>query len=254
MPQLLAAVFAHPDDEVFSMGGTIVRHLARGGAFALFCATPGDAGGSSGLAVSSSEELGAIRTAELVEALRILGASSDVALGGRRDGALAQADTDQLVGDVVRFLRERRPQVVVTFGPEGAPTGHRDHRAISRAATAAFFLAGRASEYPEQLGDGGLVPHAPDRLYYITWPDPPPDVPNRHEGTPATARVDTTATHATELRAFLAHRSQLDHRAAFERESLTPTEDFALVSGTPQPSALADDLFAGLGPGPALTL
>ena len=239
----LAAVFAHPDDEVFSMGGTIALHT-RGGAFSLFCATPGDAGRASGLPIASPEELGAVRRAELIEGLRVLGAS-DVVFGGRRDGALGQADADALVGDVVRFLRERRPDVVVTFGPEGAPTGHRDHRAISRAATAAFFLAARASEYPEQLA-AGLAPHAAARLYYVTWPPPPLDLPNRHEGVPATARVDTRATHDVELRSFFAHRSQRDSLDAFRRECLTPTEDFALIAGTPQPAAEVATLFEGL--------
>jgi LmbE family N-acetylglucosaminyl deacetylase len=248
MPHTLAAVFAHPDDEVFSMGGTIALHTRRGGSFAVFCATPGDAGGRSGLPVTSRAELGALRRAELVEALRVLGAS-DVVFGDRADGALPEADADRLVGDIVRFLRERRPDVVVTFGPEGAPTGHRDHRAISRAATAAFLVAGRSTEYAEQLAEG-LAPHSADRLYYASWPTPPLDQANRHEALPATACIDTRATHDVELRAFLAHRSQLDHIGPFRRDSLTPTEDFTLVTGAAQPRPIVDDLFAGL-PEPA---
>jgi LmbE family N-acetylglucosaminyl deacetylase len=244
MPPTLAAVFAHPDDETFSMGGTVALHGRRGGAFSLYCATSGDAGRASGLPLSSRAEVGAARRVELAAALAVLGAG-DVVVGDYADGQLPEADADRLVGDVVRFLRERRPAVVVTFGPEGAPTGHRDHRAISRAATAAFFLAARATEYPEQLA-AGLAPHAARRLYYITWAPPPAHVPNRHEGTPVTARVDTAATHGLELQAFLAHRTQLDSLEAFRRDCLTPTEDFALVAGTPQPAPLVDDLFAGL--------
>lgn len=247
MPHTLVAVFAHPDDEVFAMGGTIARHTARGGRFALYCATAGEAGGASGLPVASREELGAVRRAELIEGLRVLGAS-DVVFGGRPDGALGAADADQLVGDIVRFLRERRPHIVVTFGPEGAPTGHPDHRAISRAATAAFFLAARTSEYPEQLA-AGLRPHAAARLYYVTWPAPPLDRPNRHEGIPATTRIGSPATHDAELRSFMAHRSQRDHLESFKRDCLTPTEDFALVAGPPEPSGDAGDLCAGLPAG-----
>ena len=41
--------------------------------------------------------------------------------------------------------------MILTFGPEGAPTGHRDHRAMSRVATAAFFLSGLRTAYPDQL-------------------------------------------------------------------------------------------------------
>jgi hypothetical protein len=80
----------------------------------------------------------------------------------------------------------------------------------------------------------------------VTWPDPPADALNRHEGVPAAARIATADTHAVELRAFAAHRSQLDFLESFRRDCLTTTEDFALVAGTPQPAAIVGDLFAGL--------
>lgn len=228
------------------MGGTIARHTRRGDPFALYCATDGDAGRASGLPVSSPAELAALRRLELDAALAVLGAAADPVRGGHPDGRLPEVDTDALVGEIVRFLRVRRPRVVVTFGPEGAPTGHRDHRAICRAATAAYFLAARRSEYPEQLADG-LAPHTAARLYYVSWAPPAPGSPIRHESVPATVAVDTTATHDVELRAFHAHRSQRVHEAAFRRDCLTSTEDYALVAGQPQPAPLVDDLFAGLG-------
>jgi LmbE family N-acetylglucosaminyl deacetylase len=170
-----------------------------------------------------------------------------VTFGAYPDGKLPEADTDHLVGEIVRFIREQRPTVLVTFGPEGAPTGHRDHRAISRAATAAYFLAARASEYPEQLA-AGLAPHAAARLYYVSW-TPTAGARPPHESVPPTVAVDTAVTHAIEHRAFLAHRTQLDHIASFERDCLTPTEDFALVHGVVQPVEMASGLFEGLGEG-----
>src|SRR3954465_1931284 len=130
----LSAVFAHPDDETFSIAGTVASLVRRGVDCALFCATDGDAGRASGMVVGSREELGRVRRRELQEAARAIGFAT-VVTPGYADGALGAADQDALVGDVVRFLRERRPDVVVTFGPEGAPNLHRDHRAISRAAT-----------------------------------------------------------------------------------------------------------------------
>src|ERR671939_1205939 len=117
----LAAAFAHPDDETFSMAGTLRRYADRGVACALYCATDGDAGRASGVPVGSREELGRLRRAELLEAARILGIQ-EVVSGGHPDGALGTAlDQDQLVGEVVGFLRRVRPDVLVTFGPEGAP-------------------------------------------------------------------------------------------------------------------------------------
>src|SRR5688572_15718510 len=162
----LAAVFAHPDDETFAIGGTLARYSGDGVRCALYCATDGDAGQSSGIPVSSPDELAALRREELRTAGRILGVRT-LERGGHRDGALAAADPDVVIGEIVRLLRRERPEVVITFGPEGAPTRHRDHRAISRLATAAVLLAGTRTAYPEQLA-GGLAPHRAGRLCYVT--------------------------------------------------------------------------------------
>ncbi|MFL5575983.1 MAG: PIG-L deacetylase family protein [Gemmatimonadaceae bacterium] len=246
MPSL-AAVFAHPDDETFSIAGTVSALSRAGVACSLFCATDGDAGRASAVAVASREELGRRRRAELLEAARILG-FDPVVTAGYPDGRLAAVDQDELVGRVVRFLRERRPDVVVTFGPEGAPNRHSDHRAISRAATAAYFLAGLPTAYPEQLGagdGGGLATHAPARLFYVTWPPPAPGDPGPF-GLPPAVRVDVRGALETKRAAFTAHRTQHDHRAEFERVGLRPEEWFALASGVAVPAGRDGTLFAGL--------
>src|SRR5688572_7444220 len=130
MTRAIAAIFAHPDDEVFSIGGTIARYAGDGVRCDLYCATDGDAGRASGVAVSSRQDLGARRRAELEAGARILGFES-LQFGGFPDGALAAADPDIVIGEIVGFLRRRKPTIVITFGPEGAPNAHRDHRAIS---------------------------------------------------------------------------------------------------------------------------
>ncbi|HEX5830186.1 MAG TPA: PIG-L family deacetylase, partial [Gemmatimonadaceae bacterium] len=183
----LCAVFAHPDDETFSMGRTLARYADAGVACHLFCATDGDAGRDSGLGTTSRDELGRRRRAELAAAARVLGIRS-VHAAGHPDGTLPNVDADLLTGEIVRFLRLHRPQVVVTFGPEGAPNTHRDHRALSRAATAAHFLAGLSTAFPAQRSEGA-EPHQPARLYYVSWPRPTPGAPIQVEAVPATARV-----------------------------------------------------------------
>ena len=243
MPSL-AAVFAHPDDETFAMGGTALHYAARDVVCHLFCATDGDAGQSSGMPVGSRAELGTIRRRELQEAARLLG-FRDPRLGAHPDGRLKTLDADVLVGEVVDFLRQCRPRVVVTFGPEGAPNGHADHRAISRATTAAFFLAGLPTAYPEQLA-AGRAPHRPGRLYYVTWEPPRPDSPDPLHGVPPTARIDVARWDDTKRAAFRIHATQRIHEAHFERVAMTPCEAFALAAGIPQPSPLVDDLFAGM--------
>lgn len=244
MPRSLAAIFAHPDDETFGCGGTLARYAAAGVRCALFCATDGDGGRSSGVPVESRLHLGRLRREELHAAAAVLGVGA-VRTPGHPDGGLADVDADRLVGEVVRFLRAERPEVVLTFGPEGAPNTHRDHRAISRAATAAFHLAGLATAYPEQQADA-LAPWRPARLYYATWPEPAPGDELQAQGVPATARLDVAAFIPQERAAFEAHRTQHDLRDRFERMAVGDAEWFALAGGEPQPRAMVDDLFEGL--------
>jgi LmbE family N-acetylglucosaminyl deacetylase len=239
----LACVFAHPDDETFSVGGTLASAAAVGIRSDLFCATDGDAGKTSGIPVSSRAELATIRRAELAAAARILGIGA-LATPGHGDGMLRDVDPDRLVGEIVLFLRTHRPGVVVTFGPEGAPTGHRDHRAISRAATAAYFLAGLPTEYAEQLRE--VEPFSPARLYYVAWEPPPADADLRLQSVPATVCIDVTAHLDTKRQAFLAHATQRQHQEHFERLALKNAEWYALAAGAPQPRAVTDSLFEGL--------
>jgi LmbE family N-acetylglucosaminyl deacetylase len=240
----LAAIFAHPDDEVFSIGGAIARYTAAGVRCDLYCATDGDAGRASGVAVRSREELAARRRAELEEGARMLGFDS-LRFGGFPDGALGAADPDLVIGQIVECLRRWKPQVVLTFGPEGAPNSHRDHRAISRLATAAFFAARIPTLYPEQIA-AGLPPHAAARLFYVAWPPPSPGAELSAMSLPITAAVDIRAFHATKRASFLVHATQRDHLARFELLGLTPTEGFHLAAGQPQSAPVIQDLFEGL--------
>ena len=244
MTRAIAAIFAHPDDEVFSIGGTIARYAGEGVRCDLYCATDGDAGRASGVAVRSRTELAVRRRTELVEGARILGVAG-IRHGGFADGELATVDPDALIGQIVEQLRRWRPQVVITFGPEGAPNTHRDHRAISRAATAAFFAARVPTMYPDQV-DAGLDPHAAARLFYIAWPPPPAGTELPAMSLPITAEIDIRPYQEMKRASFLAHATQRDHMARFEELGLTATEAYHLAAGTTQPGAVIDDLFAGI--------
>jgi LmbE family N-acetylglucosaminyl deacetylase len=239
----ITAVFAHPDDETFATGGTLAKYVEQGARCSLYSATDGDAGRSSGIPVSSRAELGVIRRAELEAACAALGVGT-LECGGFPDGALAAADPERVMSDIVALLRRERPQVVLTFGPEGAPTGHLDHRAICRLATSAVLLAGTTTAYPEQL-EAGLSPHRPQRLCYVTWPVPGPGEAPRKEGQPRQLCIPVARWHPRKLEAFFAHRTQLDHEAYFRREAMPPSEDYFVALGAPAPAG-ADDLFAGL--------
>jgi LmbE family N-acetylglucosaminyl deacetylase len=241
---VLSGLFAHPDDETFSAGGTFAKYADAGVRCTIFCATDGDAGKTSGLHVASKRDLAVLRRKELAEAARLLGVDS-VESAGLPDGGLATVDHDALIGQIVRHLRRERPQVVIAFGPEGAPNTHQDHKGMSRAATAAFFLAGRRTTYPDQL-ENGLQPHSASRLFYITWPEPRPGATLQTEGVPATARIDVRQFRATELAAWRAHASQQALQQRFDEYAATDEELFALAAGAAQPEPMITDLFAGL--------
>ena len=198
--------------------------------------------------MESRETLERIRREELARAARVLGLAT-VRCGGHADGALGAVDADLLVGEIVETLRETRPDVVVTFGPEGAPTAHRDHRAISRAATAAYFLAGNPSAYAEQLA-GGREPWAPARLLYATWKTPPDGVSVKVHGLPVDVVVNVEAHLARKRSAFLEHATQRQHEASFEKLAMSRGEAYALAAGNPFPrradGGVARDLFEGL--------
>ena len=168
----LMAVLAHPDDESLGVGGTLAKYASEGVQVFLLTATRGDGGRYRGLDSRDPrhpgpEALAKIREAELREAAARLGVR-EVSLLDYHDRQLAHANAEQAVGDIVGHLRRVRPDVVVTFGPEGA-YGHPDHIAISQLTTAAIIAAGN----PEFAGDRAAMaarPHSVSKLYYLAWP------------------------------------------------------------------------------------
>ena len=72
----------------------------------------------------------------------------EVSLLDYHDQDLDRADSREAVGRVAAHLRRCRPDVVVTFGPDGA-YGHPDHIAISQFTTAAIVAAADAGADPD---------------------------------------------------------------------------------------------------------
>lgn len=159
MGRTLAGVWAHPDDECYAMFGSVVRH-GTDPRFRLVVlhATDGDAGEIAPGVPTTREGLGAWRRAEDVAAWRALGTEPDRHVWlGHGDGRLAEVGAG-LVDEVADFLRAERPDVVLTFGPDGV-TGHPDHVAIGAATEAAFHRVraeGAADGGAARDDDGGL--------------------------------------------------------------------------------------------------
>lgn len=166
-PRRLLAVLAHPDDESLGFGGTLAKYAADGVDVSLVTATRGDQGRYRGLSRTDPRHPGAsalaeIREQELRAAAAVLGLT-DVRVHDYGDSRLDAADPATVVDTLVAHVRAIRPDVVVTFGPDGA-YGHPDHIAISQFTTAAVMAAADPG-----VSTGG-APHAAAKLYYLAWP------------------------------------------------------------------------------------
>ena len=175
----LLAVFAHPDDESFGMGGTLSLYAARGYRVELICATRGEAGEISDPSLATPETLAEVREIELRCAARSMGIRPPIFLDYRDSGmkgtpendhprSLHQADRIEAVGKVAMHLREIRPDVVVTFEPGGG-YGHPDHIAIHQITVAAVAAAADPAQYPTQIA-AGLSPYRVPKFYYTALP------------------------------------------------------------------------------------
>jgi LmbE family N-acetylglucosaminyl deacetylase len=167
------AVLAHPDDESLGVGGTLARYAAEGIETVLVTATLGQRGRYRGYPPGHElhpgpAALGGIREAELQAAARVLGIRELILLG-YGDQELDRADPHEARARIAQALRRTRPDVVVTFGPDGG-YGHPDHVAISQLTTAAIVTAADASFTAGHAV--ALPPHAVSKLYYMAMPEP----------------------------------------------------------------------------------
>jgi len=178
-PRRLLVAFAHPDDESFGPAGTIIHYASQGVAVHAICATRGEAGSVDPELLAGYRSLAELRTQELRCAARCLGLTglhildyADSGMEGapenQNPACLFQAPLEEVVGKIVRLVRQIRPQVVITFGPSGGYF-HPDHVKMHQAATLAFTAAGDAARFPDQFADG-LQPYQPQKLYYTVFP------------------------------------------------------------------------------------
>jgi LmbE family N-acetylglucosaminyl deacetylase len=160
----LLAVLAHPDDESLGNGGMLVKYAAEGVKTHLVTATRGEQGWFADPDdYPGPEELGRIREAELRSAGEVLGLH-EISFLDYRDGELAGADHDEVVGKIVDHIRRVRPHVVVTFDQNGL-YGHPDHIAICHLTTAAVAAAAD----PDYAGSSERTAYSVPKLYYMAW-------------------------------------------------------------------------------------
>ena len=152
-------MLAHPDDESLGFGGTLAKYAAEGVEVFLVTATRGDGGRYHGHRPGDSQHPGAgplaeIRETELRAAAAVLGVRQ-VSLLDYQDQQLDSAEPGAAISSIADHIRRIQPDVVVTFGPDGA-YGHPDHIAICQFTTAAIVSAADASV---------------SKLYYLAWPE-----------------------------------------------------------------------------------
>lgn len=226
----LCAVFAHPDDESFSSGGTLARYADQGVELTLITVTSGEAG-EVGSAPVDKKALAAWREEELRQAAAVLGIQH-VRLLGLPDGGLTDRNDDLLVA-LREALQEIRPQVVLTEDVQGI-TGHPDHIAVTQTLLRAV----------DDLGGSG-----PLKLYEHVLPQSiaPPGL----HATPddyITTTLDVEPWRERMLAALQAHRSQVSGETLERfRGFPAPWRDHYVCVRTHVPILIPEaDLFAGV--------
>ena len=171
MPPRILLVFAHPDDESFVAAGLSRRYADAGAHVALVTATRGEAGSRGDPPLCTEEELPALRESELREAAGFLGIS-DIHFLDYRDRHLAEAKPEIIREQLVKIIRQHRPQVVVTYDLNGGH-GHADHVAISRFTMDAVNAAADPRWHPA-VGAARVVQRILWTPPVLAWDDPPP--------------------------------------------------------------------------------
>ena len=239
----LMCITAHPDDEAGNFGGSLRLYRDRGVETCVVCLTPGQAATHRGGA-KSDRELAELRRQEFATSCEILRVSQPVVLD-YPDGQLHRQELNRVVYDLTLHIRNFRPQVLLTFGPEGGVTGHPDHSMAGIFATLAFHWAGRANRYADQL-ETGIKPHRAQKLYHATAEFA---LPNRPPITfaPPTTIIEIGSHLETKIAAFKAHKTQSPLWTLFEDNARKhgPREMFHLAASVKPAAQLSEtDLFA----------
>jgi N-acetyl-1-D-myo-inositol-2-amino-2-deoxy-alpha-D-glucopyranoside deacetylase len=294
----LLLVHAHPDDESIGTGVTMAKYVAEGAAVTLVTCTLGEEGEVlvpelEHLGAEHEDRLGPHRIGELHNAMAALGVTDYLRLGGdfrfrdsgmkwegglavprdeNRPGTFWTTDLLTSANELVSIIRDRRPQVLITYDEVGA-YGHPDHIQAHRVAMYAYLLAA-VPTYRTDLGE----PWAVRRVLWTansetrmregiralraagdttTWEGVDPDVAG---SLPMTVPDEVIAAEINEpghvdakIAALRAHPTQIAHDSWFFTATETiddfwAVEHYRLAAGEPFPDSdkWASDLFLGL--------
>ncbi|MGH2402200.1 MAG: PIG-L family deacetylase [Candidatus Limnocylindria bacterium] len=262
---------AHPGDEAFGFGGAIASAAASGAYVVVVCVTRGwfDArlsvasplpGGKNRDVKTDAinwRNIDTVREDELRRSVALLGVRV-VRMLDYAEGDLDREDFDLLVGRIVEPIRMHRPEVILSFGPDGV-TGDTDHVIVSRAVRAAYDRAAEPLAYEDDLEEDQVAWRAA-KLYDLVVPPSAvaalgDRLPAEGYGSPVEATVALELGELAQLKlaAITRHVSQTGSAGPFHdwgserREAWLGTEHYRLAASALPVSADGEaSLFDGL--------
>jgi LmbE family N-acetylglucosaminyl deacetylase len=198
-PKRALSIHAHPDDQEFTVAGTLARWAREGSEIVTVCLTRGDAGSNRFTpAEMTRPRLAEIREDEQRAACRVLGIK-DVVFLDYEDGVLTPSI--DMRRDLTRLIRRYRPEAVVCGDPtmrfyRNRYMNHPDHRVAADVALDAVFPSAETRFiFPELLAEG-LPPHHVREVWL-------------HGSAHSDTFVDIGSTLAVKIQALREHRSQM---------------------------------------------
>ena len=199
-PQIAMSIQAHPDDQDFTVAGTLAKWAKAGCKVISVFITSGDSGSNDVTkGADYKAELARLRETEQLEANKTLGIQQTVFLhypDGELEPSLA------LRKDLTRVIRQYKPDVVLSGNPEAWFYGneyvnHPDHRAAAQAACEAVFPSAGTRLVFTDLLEAGYEPHNVKRLYI-------------HGSEKSDTWIDISETIDIKIEALQKHVSQVD--------------------------------------------
>jgi len=245
-------IVAHPGDEAFGFGGAIAQSASMGAYVVVVCATRGrfdprllekpPAPGGRNRHYSNPvvwRNLDTVREDEMRRSVALLGVNVLRALDYAEE-SLSTVNQQELRGRLVEPIRMHRPEVILTFGPDGV-TGDTDHIAVSQAASDAFELAAEPLAYEDDIEEDQVAWRAA-KLYHLAVPPnqltPLGSMTPRHYGTAAgsdTLTLELGDLARLKLAAISRHVSQTGSEGPFHdwtpemRDGFLATEHYRLA-------------------------
>jgi LmbE family N-acetylglucosaminyl deacetylase len=262
-------IVAHPGDEAFGFAGAIVHAAAAGAYVVVVCATrgvfdarlrekppaPGGKNRDPKYRPVIWRNIDTVREDELRRSVAVLNVRV-LRMLDYAEGELESVPFEDLVSRIVQPIRMHRPEVILSFGPDGV-TGESDHVVLSRAVTAAFEAAGQPLAYEADIEEDQVAWRAA-KLYHLVVPrstvellgDRAPEGYGSHDE--PTVALELGELAQLKLAAINRHVSQTGQQGPFvdwepeQRSAYLATEHYRLARSNLPSDVAETDLFAGL--------